>query len=366
MNRRYFLKGAAASLTGIAVLPGFARALTPAKGWLTGFGRADGTFGVAAIGDDLSVTPILSSSLRLHGILRHPTRNEICAPARRPGSHLWVLTEDQRVLNIEAPENRHYFGHGIYSQNGDKLFLAENDFDNERGVIGVYDSNDGYKRLGEFSSNGVGPHELRLMPGGRHLAIANGGILTHPDLGRAKLNLDTMQPNLTLIDLQTLRPVERAQLPDRFHQLSLRHFDVTSTGEIVFGVQDQRKPYGERPMVGKWTPGQNPHLFSPPKKGWGVLNGYVGSIAIEQSGRIAVAVSPRGGTAVFWNIASGEEMGSYTAKDICGLASTDNANGFLITSGQGSVVTVRVKDTGPVLERTANHTMQFDNHCRRG
>lgn len=365
MDRREFLKATAVGLVGIGILPGLTHAAPAAKGWVTGFGMADGTFGAACIGEDLSVTRILSSSMRLHGVLRHPVRNEICAPARRPGNRLWILTQNRQPLSVEAPEGRHYFGHGAYSQNGDFLYAAENDFDNERGVIGIYDVNDGYKRLGEFSCNGIGPHELRLLPGGRHLIVANGGILTHPDLGRAKLNLDTMQPNLTMFDLQTQRVVEAAQLPDRFHQLSIRHFDVTARGEIIFGVQDQRKPYGDRPMAGAWKPGQEMRLFAAPRDGWRVLNGYVGSVAVEQSGRTAAAVSPRGGVAAFWDVATGEFRGSYAAGDICGLAGTGDADCFLLTSGQGVVIKLRVSDKGAVPERLEYHTLQFDNHCHQ-
>ena len=49
-------------------------------------------------------------------------------------------------------------------------------------------------------SGGIGPHEILRLPGARLLAIANGGIHTRPDTGREKLNLDTMRPNLTLMD----------------------------------------------------------------------------------------------------------------------------------------------------------------------
>ena len=46
-----------------------------------------------------------------------------------------------------------------------------------------------FARVGEFPTHGVGPHELLLLGDGRTLAVANGGIETHPDFGRAKLNI---------------------------------------------------------------------------------------------------------------------------------------------------------------------------------
>ena len=52
-----------------------------------------------------------------------------------------------------------------------------------------------------------------LIEGGRYLAIANGGIKQHPDTGRAKLNIDHMEPSLVIVDLADGRLVRAAE-PD--------------------------------------------------------------------------------------------------------------------------------------------------------
>ena len=59
------------------------------------------------------------------------------------------------------------------------------------------DATDDYRQVGELPAHGVGPHEVVLMPDGKTLAVANGGIRTHPDRDRVPLNLDSMQPSLT-------------------------------------------------------------------------------------------------------------------------------------------------------------------------
>lgn len=365
MNRREFLKGTTAALATLSLSPSWAHALTQHGGWLTGYGNLDGTYGAAYIGEDLSATPMLSSKLRLHYVFAHPKRSEICAPARRPGNLIWVVKSNGEVLELNAPETRHYFGHGAYSHDGDRLFTAENDYENERGVIGVYDPNDHYKRLGEFSANGIGPHQLLLHPDKRHLIVANGGILTHPDMGRAKLNLDTMQSNFSIIDLHTQRVVDEAQLTDEYQQMSIRHFAVTQDGQMIFGLQDQMKPFGERPMVGAWQPGSAPRFFTTPDDGWEVMNGYIGSVAVEHGGRIAAAASPRGGAVVFWNIRSGQVLGKYIKSDVCGVSHMEETNRFLVTNGQGSIVKLEMTPAGPVVVQTVSHTLQFDNHCYR-
>ncbi len=363
MDRRRFLKCSAASLMGLSALPGLAKAQLHGGGWLTGFGGADGAFGAARIDADLSVTPVVSSQMRLHDVLLSPNGRDIVAPARRPGDVLSVARGDGETLVIEAPADRHYFGHGAYSRDGAHLFVTENDFDNERGVVGVYDVTADYKRIDEFPGHGIGPHELRLSPDGRHLVVANGGILTHPGTGRAKLNLDTMKPNLTLLEIETQRPVDSVELPEKWHQLSIRHTALTPHGDVVFGMQDQQKPYGNRPVAGIWRMGRAPTMFEAPQGGWAVLKGYVGSVAIDNSGQIAVAVSPRGGVAVFWDIASARIVGALRAADVCGVAPTPQAKAFVMTTGMGAILMVDVTSSGVEIRRTASSSVWFDNHC---
>ena len=48
----------------------------------------------------------------------------------------------------------------------------------------------GFRRIGEFDNHGIGTHDISVSDDGRMLVIANGGIETHPDFGRTKLNLD--------------------------------------------------------------------------------------------------------------------------------------------------------------------------------
>ena len=41
---------------------------------------------------------------------------------------------------------------------------------------------------------------MLLMPDGETFVVANGGIETHPDYGRAELNLETMDPSVAFVD----------------------------------------------------------------------------------------------------------------------------------------------------------------------
>ncbi len=118
-------------------------------------------------------------------------------------------------------------------------------------MVGVYDATDGFTRIGEFPTFGVGPHELLLLGDGDTIAVANGGIETHPDFGRAKLNLadheavsrawSTARP-ATLLEKHELPP-ERCTSFDPPH-------GHRRAGAVWFGCQHEG-PATERPCAGR-------------------------------------------------------------------------------------------------------------------
>src|SRR3546814_9184204 len=81
------------------------------------------------------------------------------------------------------------------------------------------------------------------------LAVCNGGIRTHPDFPRAKLNLATMRPSLAYIDRHKGRLIAEARWPDDRHQLSIRHLDVATDGTVAFGMQYKGPKGDAMPLV---------------------------------------------------------------------------------------------------------------------
>ena len=73
------------------------------------------------------------------------------------------------------------------------------------------------------------PHEAMLL-GDDVICVANGGIETHPDFGREKLNLSTMKPNVAFIDRLTGDLISLRELPPDLHQVSLRHLAPDARG----------------------------------------------------------------------------------------------------------------------------------------
>ena len=131
------------------------------------------------------------------------------------------------------------------------LYATENDFDNAAGMIGVYDATGGFARIGEFPTHGIGPARNAAARRRRTLAVANGGIETHPDFGRAKLNYPTMKPSFVFVDRVTGDLIEKHELPPELHQLSIRHMDIDVTGAVWFGCQHEGPATERPPLVGR-------------------------------------------------------------------------------------------------------------------
>ena len=152
-------------------------------------------FGLDGTGHDIFRIPLPD---RGHAAAAHPTAPEAVAFARRPGRFALVIdcVKGRVAHRLDAPEGRHFYGHGAFLQGGAILATSENEIDTGKGRIGLWSRAKGYARIGEIASGGVGPHEIRRWAEDV-LVVANGGIRTHPDSDREKLNIDDMRPNLS-------------------------------------------------------------------------------------------------------------------------------------------------------------------------
>jgi hypothetical protein len=331
-----------------AARPGGVTVLSAARG-------PDGFFlaGLTADGAVRFRTPLPG---RGHGIAVSPDGAVAVAFARRPGRFAVAvdLADGRVIARFTTPADRHFLGHGAFSSDGRRLYATENDFDGDRGVIGVYAADAGFRRIGESPSGGLGPHEIIALADGRTLAVANGGILTHPDYPRRKLNLATMAPTLAHIDAESGAVLAAAALPPALHQVSIRHIRQAATGDVWWGGQYEGPAGDAVPLVGTWRPGADSLTPLPDSEGrFRALRQYVGSVCASPDGRRVAVSSPRGGLVLTWNAETREFLGQIPVEDGCGLAA--DGGGFLISSGTGAV-----RRGGAVVRRFP--AVSWDNH----
>ncbi len=157
------------------------------------------------------------------------------APGWRGGGHGVHLPDGSAVLTAERAPLRAWTGRAAA----------------HHGRIAFRDPQT-LKVIDQIPCHGIDPHELRLLPGGRQVAVANYGSVVPPggrDLALPRL---VAEASLTVVDLATGALVAKRLSPDP--EVELRHLALTDSGGI-FAIRVRLAPAG---ADARWT-GSGPH-----------------------------------------------------------------------------------------------------------
>ena len=266
-------------------------------------------------GHGLEAKNTIELPTRAHALLAGPD-GALLVVARRPGD--WLLrwrpgaaAEPQWAW--AAPE-RAFNGHALWSADGTRLFTTETDLGSGAGLVGVRDART-LDLLAEWPTHGIDPHELLLDAGGQ-LIVANGGVPTRPETGRAKGDLGGMDSSLVRLHAATGRRLGQWRLPDP--RLSLRHLartEVDGQPHIGIALQAEHGDAAARaaaPVLALFD-GEGLRSVASPEP----LAGYGGSIA-ACAGALWVSCPRVNGVARF--DARGRWQGLVPLPEACALA----------------------------------------------
>ncbi|RTE65470.1 DUF1513 domain-containing protein [Amphritea opalescens] len=366
-NRRRFcqLLGSAVLLPSLLSGPVFAGAnKTTAKPLFASAAQdRDGNYHLYLIGEQGEILLDHPLQGRAHHTEAHPSVPLLACTARRPGRFIDIIDyrEQRLVKRILAEEGRHFFGHSIFTEDGRWLVTTENELSTGQGRVVVRSLADDYAIIADYPSHGIGPHELTQQPDSDVLVVANGGILTHPDHGREKLNLDSMQPSLVRLDLHSGELLEERMLPKEQHQLSIRHIDTNAEGITAIALQYQGNIGDNPPLVAIHQPHQPITLLQAPEAINIAMKGYCGSVRCDHSGRYAAVSAPRGDLISFWDLEQQTFISSIKSRDGCGLTATTHNGEFIISAGTGRCLQHNL-DTGHTRRLQQTVKTAWDNH----
>ena len=339
IDRRSFIK--AAGLPFLASLaPRSLYALERADAvFASAFRARDGSYGVAVVSEAGEIIDRQTLPARAHGMATSHATGMVVAFARRPGTFFMAFDVRQKrePIVMHTPENRHFYGHGQFSPDGSILYASENDFDKNRGLIGLYDAKNGFRRIGEYDAGGIGTHDMTVSDDGKMIIIANGGIETHPDFGRTKLNIDAMEPSLVLLDAATGHQIQKHGLSGKLRQLSTRHVDLGSDGRVWFACQYEGPRNDLPPLVGHFSKGDDISFIHLPDETTQQLANYVGAIAINRRDGVVGLTSPNGNAKITLDEKSGKVLSQETLRDAAGVAAA--ARGIVASSYDGQFST---------------------------
>jgi hypothetical protein len=348
-----------------AVLAGLAAsAAAPALGWASAGNPAflacakDPTGAVALHGLDRSGASLFSRPLpaRGHAGARHPQRAEAVVFARRPGAYALVLdaVSGSLAATLAPPSGLHFNGHGTFLQGGALLVTSEQVAETSEGRLGLWAADQGYRRIGDLPSGGIGPHEVLALPDGG-LAIANGGIATMAGT-REETGTEDMRPNLAFADAEG-RLTDVLEPQEAHRMASIRHLAALPGGGVAAALQWHGQVLGLGPSapllaIGKAGGGLRPSAA--PQALWDAALGYAGSIAATSDGLIALT-APRGNRLFLFD-AQGRHVATLASADVCGIAAS--GEGFIASTGEGALL--HVTRIGLAFASTAS--IAWDNH----
>jgi len=364
IRRRKFLSATAGA--GVSFAFGFPCALA---GDNASAGAADARFVSAARVDGTDGGAIWSTEglgeftlpARAHAAARLRNGDRTIMVGRRPGSFAAFFdTGTPDNIQLVAPIAAHRFaGHAVANET--HFFTGELHGESALGRIVLRDPVSG-SPLESWDAGGIEPHELLLADSGARLVVALGGLAEDASVKGPATNVGQIESAIVELDAKTGRVLHRHVLAEEFSSLSLRHMALSPDGHtIAFGIQDQ--DFSElKPLVGLLRVGQGIEFLELPGDDPGAMRFYIGSVAIDSSGRFLAATSPRGGVVALWSLSTGNYIGRVSLPDVCGLAADAEAEFFWVSSGLGDVALLRAHEAGLAFEARWHTKTQFDNH----
>lgn len=303
---------------------------------LSAFSNTGGNHFAALLGSGGEILHQVSLPRRSHAAIYNRHQDEALFFCRRPGNQIFVFKRNSAALSqiISANAGRHFYGHGILVDDGRILLATENQYQSGAGVVTVRDTRNNYRVINEIPSHGIGPHELVSFADGSRIAIANGGLRTHPDASRVPLNLNDMKSNVSVVDWQTGALLQQYRPGN--HRLSLRHLSLNSEGKIFVGGQLQGASAKATPLVMTAEPRQGLREMTTPDSFSRQQKFYTASVCCVQSNTRCRAVTsfPKGNSLTLWD--DEKIIAQIQRRDIAGVCQLKDQS-VVFSTGTGDI-----------------------------
>lgn len=327
----------------------------------------DGTYHASLFTEDGAFAGTKPLPARGHGLSPGSNPGEVLAFARRPGLSItgFGRNAQDNATHIATTPDRHFYGHGCLNADGTRLYTTENRTDTGEGLLIVRDATRNCTQLHEIDLGGIGPHEVVLLDDDKTLAIAIGGIRTHPDSGRTKLNLETMAPALLLMNADTGHITHRLSLPSDLHQLSIRHLASLPGRRVACALQYEGPKSHRMPLLAIAEPEAGLVLPDAPDAVLRAMRNYAGSIVTDSSGALIAMSHPRSHMVTFWSSDDLSYLGQQSHPDACGLAAMPEPGRFVVTGKEGRIAQIGIGHGTDLPLDPEFDGSDWDNHLIR-
>ena len=366
ISRRQLIKLSSASMAGLIVFPSLSACsstdINHDQLIIGGYSHTDKAgkrlkkYGVLALQaknltqhdeDNYSVISDFSVPDEVHLAVMSPNNKSIIVNSRKPSASLLKYSlSGELIAEFKPLKDQHFEGHAIFSLDEKHLYVTASDFQQGSGKLLKLNSHD-LSLIEMYDTGGIGPHEL-VWQAPNIIAIANTGVLTHPDSGREILNLDSIQSNVILFNTLDKTIIYQWSVP--LAGLSARHLDRMDNGDLVIGCQykkeDQRPPcvaFASKGNDLRFADTQNETLH------WD-MKGYTASIKSIPNSDQALISNPRGHLLTQWQDPTSNSeteiaqlVNSFDIKYNKGIKLTKKGNQAWFSQGAGELLFWDVK-----------------------
>ncbi len=238
--------------------------------------------------------------------------------------------EQQRVLKVIAPlPDRQFYGHGVFSRDGLRLFATQVKLSTGEGVLAEFDGRT-LEHRADFPTFGSHPHDVALGSKGQTLIITNGG-----DEREGK-----RRPNLAYVDMNSRTLIAQFDVPGE--AFNAGHVQLTPKDTAVL-ISAPRRGLGNESLGAVHS---NTHRVKPGELKRGVATDAVNNslfgealstVLIPEQDLFAVT-HPTPGLLSFWRLSSLEHIKNVEFVRPRGVALTDDRRELLVSHGNNATL----------------------------
>lgn len=305
------------------------------------------------------VVKTIGLGFRAHSVLPSPKRSdEILVFPAKTGREAAVvdLRSGQVVERFKAVSGGSFYGHGVFSPDGRFLFTTENRKESGPGLVTVRDGST-LKVEAELSSHGPSPHDLRFLPDGKTLCVANSA------LGSSAKETSC----ITLMDSATGELIEHVE--SQSPSTGIRHLEVSPEGSLIAIAQKRSSSAsGDEPsLLVLYRPASQELVeVSARKAGFDRLAGHTLSVTGDGNGHLGIT-SPNGDRVIFWNPHSAATVADFSVNDPLGIVHVRDLQTYVVTTATGELFRVSLGAKDPQMIRVplrGTEALTFTGHAR--
>jgi len=266
-----------------------------------------------------------------HGFTTHPEKRHIAAVFEKhgPGAALVDLAESKLLGHIRTSTRREFYGHGVWSPDGQVVYSVETVLDTHAGVVVVRDSTT-FKDLEKFPTYGQDPHDCFFVDSGKTLVMTNGG----GDVSSAHT------PCVTYVDVASRKLVDKVTFGDP--NINAGHAVVARDGSLVVcsaprdGLPPETSTGGVTIRIGR----EKAQRMRKPEGVVAKMLGESLSVCLHEPSGIAAVTNPIGHIVTFWSIRTQKLVHTFEIESPRGVTLTLDGRYFVLAHGTQSRLTL--------------------------